>query len=264
MPDTAQLDMGGGGGGGGKGVPGWVMIVGAVAGVAGLALLVKGSGGSGTTAAGTSINAALGSIQEENMNLLGTTQAGFMQTSQQFGTTWGLLSSGFGGVNQAIAADAAQNQANFTALTGQISHLSQDSQNQYSSLLSNIQSGQISQTEFNTHMTGLMNSIQQDVQTGLINQNQANQTLTDMNTGLMGIYSRVLMPTIADFEAQPLSVQQAYTATRGGSKELGAIGWAADAGNAFSQFYAQNPQYAPSAWYALFSSPLSSAQVGTH
>lgn len=256
MPDTAQLDMGGGGGGEHKGVPGWVMIVGAVAGVAGLALLVKG-GGSGTTAAGTSINAALGSIQEENMNLLGTTQAGFMQTSQQ-------LSSGFGGVNQAIAADAAQNQANFAALTGQISHLSTDSQSQYTSLLTTIQSGQASQQQFNTNMTGLMQSIQQDVQTGLINQGQANQMLVDLQTGLLGVYSRSMMPTLADFSAQPISTQNAYIAQQGGDKAKGAISWLVDQGNAFTNFYAQNPQYAPNAWPALFASPLGSSQVGTH
>lgn len=63
----------------------WLLIAGAVAGVAGLFLLLKNQGNQGTVAAGTSINAALGSIQEENMNLLGTTQAGFQGASQQLG-----------------------------------------------------------------------------------------------------------------------------------------------------------------------------------
>jgi len=98
--------MPGSSGGGGK-IPQGVMIIGAIAGIVGLVLLLKGSGGGGgTTAAGTSINAALGSIEEENMNLLGTTQAGFMQTSQQmsalsnqqttyYGNLWNEIGSGF-------------------------------------------------------------------------------------------------------------------------------------------------------------------------
>jgi len=79
------------------------MVIGAIAGIVGLVLLLKNSGGGGTTAAGTSINAALGSIQEENMNLLGTTQAGFMQTSQQ------------------MAGLGAQDMANYTQLSNQVS-----------------------------------------------------------------------------------------------------------------------------------------------
>lgn len=72
------------------------MVVGAVAGVVGLVLLLKGSGGGGgTTAAGTSINAALGSIEEENMNLLGTTQTGFANLSNQ-------MAGGFANTNQNI------------------------------------------------------------------------------------------------------------------------------------------------------------------
>lgn len=53
-----------------KSGPNWLMIGGAAAGIIGLILILK-SGSSSTTAAGTSINAALGSIQEQNMNLLG-------------------------------------------------------------------------------------------------------------------------------------------------------------------------------------------------
>lgn len=101
MPDTTSLEMPAGGTPS-KGIPQSVMVLGAVAGIVGLVLLLKNQGGGGTTAAGSSINAALGSIQEENMNLLGTTQAGFMQTSQQ------------------IAALGSQDMANYTQMSNQI------------------------------------------------------------------------------------------------------------------------------------------------
>ena len=50
----------------------WVMI-GGIAGVGALVLMFmsKNGGAQGTTAAGTSINAALGSIQEQNLNIMG-------------------------------------------------------------------------------------------------------------------------------------------------------------------------------------------------
>lgn len=134
MPDAASLDLGAPTGGG-KGVPNWLMVVGAVAGIAGVVLLLRGSGGGGgTTAAGTSINAALGSIQEENMNLLGTTQAGFMQTNTNlgnlstqmntgFGNLSGQMDSGFGGMATLIGNSTTflsnQSQSQFTDLTNQ-------------------------------------------------------------------------------------------------------------------------------------------------
>jgi hypothetical protein len=62
------------------------MVIGAVAGVGVLAvMLLKGAGGgaTGTTAAGTSINAALGSIQEQNMNVLGAVGAADQHLTQQ-------------------------------------------------------------------------------------------------------------------------------------------------------------------------------------
>lgn len=120
MPDSTTLDMGGAGDGATKSIPGWVMIVGAVAGVVGLVFLVKGQGGGGTTAAGTSINAALGSIQEENMNLLGTTQAGFMQTSQQYASLSNQMGAGFSSTGQAITDTQNLMNAGFAAQAQQI------------------------------------------------------------------------------------------------------------------------------------------------
>jgi len=116
------------------------MVIGAVAGVVGLVLLLKNSGGNGTVAAGTSINAALGSIQEENMNLLGTTQAGFMQTSQQMAAnqaatsqaitdTQNMMTSGFAAQAQQIAGGFSGVQQQLTAGFGQTQQGFQDTQN---------------------------------------------------------------------------------------------------------------------------------------
>lgn len=71
MPDGG-LPVAEGGRPGGGGGNHW-LIIGAVAGVGTLLFLMFKGGGSssGTTAAGTSINAALGSIQEQNLNLMG-------------------------------------------------------------------------------------------------------------------------------------------------------------------------------------------------
>lgn len=155
-------------GGGSKGVPSWVMVVGAVAGVAGLVLLLKnsGGGGGGTVAAGTSINAALGSIQEENMNLLGTTQAGFMQTGQQ-------LASGFSGLSQQETANNAAITSGFTnmgsALTGISSQVQGYQQSNAASfqnintLLANLstleQTGQANSAAYAQNMGSLMNEL---------------------------------------------------------------------------------------------------------
>jgi len=191
MPDTTQLDMGGGGGAS-KSIPGWVMIVGAVAGVVGLVILLKGQGSQGTTAAGTSINAALGSIQEENMNLLGTTQAGFMQTNQA-------LTAGFLNTQQSFGSLGTQIGAGFTQTNGLIGHLEEDltsqlsafsgqTQTNYTNLFNLISSGQATQAQFDQAHTALLQSIQADVQSGLVGQAQANLAISNVGTqvGVVG------------------------------------------------------------------------------
>lgn len=55
---------------GDSGVPPWLLVGGAIAGVLGLILLLTRNSG-GTTAAGSSINAALGSLQEQQLQLAG-------------------------------------------------------------------------------------------------------------------------------------------------------------------------------------------------
>lgn len=201
MPDTAELEMPGSSGSGG--VPSWLVVVGAVAGVVGLVVLLKGGGGGGTTAAGTSINAALGSIQEENMNLLGVTQAGFMQTNQMIKDTSQqtqtqidqgfvqeaqALTSGFLNTQNQIGALGTQQAAGFTGIQGligtlegditsQLSAFSGTTQNNFNNMNALITGGQASQAEVNAAEQSLLGSIQSDVQQGLVGQQQANQML---------------------------------------------------------------------------------------
>jgi hypothetical protein len=196
MPDTAQLEMPGSDGGGGSS-HNWIVIVGAIAGVVGLVLLLKNQGGGGTTAAGTSINAALGSIQEENMNLLGTTQAGFMQTQQGlasgFATTNQGLTNGFLNTQQSFGALGTQISGGFTNtndllghleadLTGQLTAFSGQTQANYAGLSNLISSGQATQAQFDQQHLALLTSIQNDVTAGLVGQQQANQTMAGIET----------------------------------------------------------------------------------
>lgn len=194
MPDSASLEMPGTSSGGG-GIPQGVMIVGAIAGVVGLFLLLKNSGGGGTTAAGTSINAALGSIQEENMNLLGTTQAGFMQTSQQISALSTQDMANYTQLSDSITGNfadlnsqqakywAANNQqiaSGFSTLGGQLSGISsqvQGYQDQNNASFQNINSliqalnndvltGNANSASYYANLSGLMNELssqQQDM-----------------------------------------------------------------------------------------------------
>ncbi|HEY1249255.1 MAG TPA: hypothetical protein VGE97_09725 [Nitrososphaera sp.] len=189
MPDTAGLEMPGTSSGGG-GIPQGVMIIGAIAGVVGLFLLLKNSGGGGTTAAGTSINAALGSIQEENMNLLGTTQAGFMQTSQQISALGSQdmahytqlsdsITSNFSDLNsqeaQYWAANNQQIANGFSTLGGQLSGLS-----------SQVQGYQGQNSTSFQHINDLLNSLSNDVNTGNANSASYYQNLGALMNELSG------------------------------------------------------------------------------
>jgi len=207
MPDTSELEMPGSSGE--SKIPGGVMLIGAVAGIVGLVLLLRNSGGGGTTAAGTSINAALGSIQEENMNLLGVTQAGFMQTSQQmaglsgqvgqgFTSTQDMLTSGFLNTQQGFGSLGEQIGAGFTQsnnligslqhdLSAQISAFSDQSQTNYSNLMSLVSSGQATSAQVAAAQNSLLASIQQDVSAGLIGQQQATSMLQNVEGGIGAI-----------------------------------------------------------------------------
>jgi len=88
------------------GIPTWLLIGGAGVGILAIIMLVtKGSGGSGTTAAGASINAALGSIQDENQNLLGTVQAGALANMTNFQGVNSNLTSGFNTISGTLASN---------------------------------------------------------------------------------------------------------------------------------------------------------------
>lgn len=225
MPDTAELEMPGSSGS--KGVPGWLMVVGAVAGVAGLVLLLKGSGGGGgTTAAGTSINAALGSIQEENMNLLGVTQSGFMQMGQGFDAVNANLAGDFGTLNTGMTTGFlnTQNQigglgvqigSGFSSTQGLLGTLEHDIMSQLTAFsgqtqanfdnMSNlIASGQATQSQVNSAEQSLLQSIQSDVQSGLVGQQQANTLLNQVNRGVWA--SGGLQNWLTNRSAQLMSV----------------------------------------------------------
>lgn len=207
MADTTSLEMPSGGGG-----HNWLLIIGSIAGVAGLFLLLKNQGGSGTTAAGTSINAALGSIQEENMNLLGTTQAGFQGAATDSANLSNQISSGFatsaaqvGGLQDQVTNSFAGVSTslntinnNVTSTQGLIGALQSDIDNQlaginsqlgafsqqtngnFANLMSTVQSGQASQAQVNNQVSTLLTSIQQDVNAGKVSQSQANDLLNSI------------------------------------------------------------------------------------
>jgi hypothetical protein len=150
------------------------MIVGAVAGIVGVVMLLKNQGGGGTTAAGTSINAALGSIQEENMNLLGTTQAGFMQTSQQISGLSSQELASFADTNNQIAGG-------FSNLAGQVQGVQSGITglgNQMTGLSSQVQGYQQTNAASFQNINTLLNSLSNMEATG-----QANSAAYAQNLG---------------------------------------------------------------------------------
>jgi hypothetical protein len=115
------------------------------------------------------------------MNLLGTTQAGFMQTNQ--GMTTGFLNT-----QNAIGGLGTEMGNQFTNTNGLIGTLEQDitsqltafsgqTQSNYSNLSNLISSGQATQAQVAASQSNLLASIQSDVQSGLVGQQQANGML---------------------------------------------------------------------------------------
>lgn len=125
MADLPVAEGGRPGGGGGLASHG-VLLVG-IAGVGILAvMLLKGGSStkSGTTAAGTSINAALGSIQEQELNLMGQVGSGFASTSTQIAGTQAALSQQMTDFNNSqLAAMSGMQQALSDQMNGIDSHL---------------------------------------------------------------------------------------------------------------------------------------------
>lgn len=131
MPEQLPVAEGGRGGGGGGGIltNKWV-IIGGVAGVGTLIILMSKGGGS-STAAGTSINAALGSIQEQNLNIMGQVGAGVAALSSQATDYHKSELAAMSGMQDAITAQ-------ITGLDGHLTSLEGDLSNQINDVNSNV------------------------------------------------------------------------------------------------------------------------------
>jgi hypothetical protein len=121
---TQQLPVAEGGrasGGGGLGSH-WMLIAG-IAGVGVVAILLTKGGGSssGTTAAGTSINAALGSIQEQNLNLMGQLGASTAALSSQATDYHNSELAALSGMQDSITAQITGLDGHLTSLEGDLS-----------------------------------------------------------------------------------------------------------------------------------------------
>jgi len=113
MADSVQLPTAEGGRASG-GKPNWILLGGlGVGAVILLYMLMKGGGGSKTpaaTSAGTSINAALGSIQEQNLNIMGQVSQSEARLRQQLDTDTSQIVAGQGSILGNI--NASDQQAN--------------------------------------------------------------------------------------------------------------------------------------------------------
>lgn len=162
------------------GIPTWMLLAGAGVGVVVLILLISqgGGGGSGapaTTAAGTSINAALGSIQEEQLNTMGQMGVGFQNVSTMFGDTQTQIGQGFtdltnnmsdqfGATNNLITSGFAQQSqqmdTGFNRIYGQVAGVS----NQIGSVSDQVNS-----------LDSTLNQEMQQINTGIYNGQQLDQ-----------------------------------------------------------------------------------------
>lgn len=196
-----------------KGPPKWLMVGGAIAGVLGLVVLISrntGSNNTSTTAAGTSINAALGSLQEEQMNLLGTVQSGAMQNSANFQATSGQMSDMASSILAAITAQGTATQQQITDAANTI-NANTNSNNQglmaqltaWVNALQGTQANILSQVE----------SVNQNVSTananiGTVNSNllaNTQQAQADVNTMLQQIQSATTYAENASNTANSIS-----------------------------------------------------------
>jgi len=120
----------------GKGPPTWLIVGGVGVGAIALVMLLsKGSNSGGTTAAGTSINAALGSLQEESQNMLGTIQAGQLQNNANFSSLGGQLADTQASILSAIADQGTQTGQQ---IQGAIDNINQNTNTQNQSVMSAI------------------------------------------------------------------------------------------------------------------------------
>jgi len=196
MPDYSVLPAAEGGETGrGGGGPNWLLIGGI--GVGGLILLMmmaKGGGG-GTTAAGTSINAALGSLQEQALNIMGqvgqsrsdilaagaanTTTitdaiaAAQQQIHDQMAGMDSALSGELDAVNQSIVAGNASNAQGFKTLSDQMAdnlttminemtQLTGSTNQQIQSLQANLNAARQQQNQMYAALSGQMQQLSSD------------------------------------------------------------------------------------------------------
>lgn len=206
----------------------WLLIGGAAAGILGLIVLMSKSNSSGTTAAGMSINAGIGSLQEEQMNLLGQIEKGFMTNATSFsGVNQNITSS------QTAVIQAIQDQGKTIIASGQaqIDTVNQNANANKSGVLASladalgkILSGQQAMTSvIQGGATANTNDILHQLQvaeqalTGQINQSQAVQVgaLGDVAARLSALLQQVAQQgniASAAQQSQISSLQQTLTA----------------------------------------------------
>jgi hypothetical protein len=167
-----------------KGPPSWMLIGGAIAGGLGLLVLVtRNSGGSssGTTSAGTSINAALGSLQEEQMNLLGTVQAGAIANQANFSSTQGQIADSTSQILQAITDQGTATQGQIQGAINTINANTNSSNQGVQSVL----------VDYLNRILGLQNNLLSQVQSVNQNVTQVGQAVGTVSGQVAGVSQQV-------------------------------------------------------------------------
>lgn len=190
-----------------KSGPNWLLIGGlGVGGLIILFMMAKGGGGGGTTAAGTSVNASLGSLQEYVLNLMG--QLGQARTdilsSGQTNTTTitdaitaaqqalhdqmqgmdSALSGELDAINQSIVAGNASNAAGFktlsdqmadslTTMVNQMNQVSGSTNSQLQQLQANLNAARDQQNQMYAALSGQLQNLTQAQADGLKGVNDA-------------------------------------------------------------------------------------------
>lgn len=157
MATQLPVAEGGRASGGGGVMSHWPLIAG-VAGVGVVLILItRGSSSStgNTTAAGTSINAALGSIQEQNLNLMGQLGASTAALSSQATDYHTSELAAMSGMQDAISSQITGVDGHLTSLEGDLSSQLSDVNN---NVLANGQSITKLGTNLDAYYTSLINA----------------------------------------------------------------------------------------------------------
>jgi Mg2+ and Co2+ transporter CorA len=160
-----------------------MLVGGAVVGVLGVvALISKGSSTTGsTTAAGSSINAALGSLQEEQMNLLGNVQAGALQNTANFAATSGQISDS---TNQILGAITSQGTATQDQITGAINTINANTNSSNQGMMSVL-------TDYLNRLLGSQQDVLSAVNSVNSNVTQVGQAVGTVSGQVAGVSSQV-------------------------------------------------------------------------